>query len=284
MSSSARRAWTELTEHRHYAYRGCAPDPDSPTRAQGDLELSVDAWAPYTEDGGEAPAVRIAREKAAAAVCATCPVLAECRVYGLAETPDGRLAEPEGVLGGMRSLERHRDLIQRRKTTVPDVVPSAADPRLDEARTAQKQAVLAALARESDEELVAYRAGMDVRTANWHRAILCTLLGLDKETASRGELLARADELGLLPKRARVRPDGLRPVPAAPNTDGSRQRRIERRLTVQLILPGLEHFTRTPRPTAPRRRVAVAPVRALRLVRTVEPLTLPVTAVLETAA
>ncbi|MFI0156263.1 WhiB family transcriptional regulator [Streptomyces lydicus] len=273
----------ELTEHRHYAYRGCAPDPDEPTRAQGDLELRVDAWLPFTEEGGEAPSVRVAREKAAAAVCASCPVMAQCRAYGLSETPDGKLTEPEGVLGGMRSLERHRDLIERRRTTVPVPALDAADPRLDEARTPQKQAVLAALARESDEELVAYRAGMDVRTANWHRAILCGLLGLDKDVASRGELLTRADELKVLPKRARVRPDGLHPVPAAPNTDGSRQRRIALRMTIQLVLPGLEHLPRVPRQPAPR-RTAVAPVRALRIVRTVQPLTLPVTPVLEAAA
>ncbi|BCK73974.1 hypothetical protein Srufu_079270 (plasmid) [Streptomyces libani subsp. rufus] len=97
---SARRAWMNLTEHRHYAYRGCAPDLDEPTRAQGDLNLGVDAWLPYTEDDGEQPSVRIAREKAAAAVCQACPVLAQCRAYGLAETPDGKLAEPEGVFGG----------------------------------------------------------------------------------------------------------------------------------------------------------------------------------------
>lgn len=280
----ARRAWMELTEHRHYAYRGCAPDLDEPTRAQGDLGLSVDAWLPYTEDGGEAPSVRIEREKAAAAVCTTCPVLAQCRAYGLAETPDGKLAEPEGVLGGMRSLERHRDLIERRKKATPVVALDAGDPRLEEARTPQKQAVLAALARESDEELVAYRAGMDVRTANWHRAILTGLLGLDKETASRGELLARAAELGVLPKRARIRADGVHPVPAAPNTDGSRQRRIALRMTIQLVIPGLEHLPRVPRQPAPPRRAASAPVRALRLIRTAESLTLPITTVLEAAA
>ncbi|BCK73973.1 hypothetical protein Srufu_079260 (plasmid) [Streptomyces libani subsp. rufus] len=184
----------------------------------------------------------------------------------------------------MRSLERHRDLISRRRTAEPAVALTAGDPRLAEARTPQKQAVLAALARESDEELVAYRAGMDVRTANWHRAILAGLLGLDKETASRGELLARAAELGVLPRRARIRPDGLHPVPAAPNTDGSRQRRIALRMTIQLVLPGLEHIPRVPRPTTPRRRSAVAPVRALRIVRTAQHLTLPVTTVLEAAA
>ncbi|MFG2532801.1 WhiB family transcriptional regulator [Streptomyces sp. NPDC048516] len=277
----ARRAWMNLTEHRHYAYRGCAPDLDEPTRAQGDLELGVDAWLPYTEDDGEAPSVRIAREKAAAAVCASCPVLAQCRAYGLAETPDGKLAEPEGVLGGMRSLERHRDLIARRRTAEPTVALAAGDPRLDEARTPQKQAVLAALARESDEELVAYRAGMDVRTANWHRAILTGLLGLDKDVASRGELLARAAELGVLPKRARIRPDGMHPVPAAPNTDGSRQRRIALRMTIQLVLPGLEHLPRVPRQPAPPRTASAPARREIHIVWVAQPLALPAHPVLE---
>ncbi|WP_033024176.1 hypothetical protein, partial [Streptomyces capuensis] len=102
-------------------------------------------------------------------------------------------------------------------------VPTAGVPEsaLSVARTDQKQAVLRALAREVDEELVAFRAGMDVRTANWHRSLLCGLLGLDKETASREQLLTTAQRLGVLPVRARILPDGRWPVAAAPNGDGS---------------------------------------------------------------
>ncbi|MFE1767288.1 WhiB family transcriptional regulator [Streptomyces angustmyceticus] len=275
----------QLEEHRHWRYRGCAPDPDQPMCAQGNPAVPLDAWGPYTEEGGEAPSARNARLEAAEAVCAACPVLAACRTYGLTETPDGRLAEPEGVLGGMRSLDRHKALIARRQEAGATAAPSAGDARLDEARTAQKQALLKSLARETDEELVAYRAGMDVRTSNWHRAILTGLLGLDKETASRQQLLERARELGVLPA-VRIVPDGRWPIAAAPNTDGSRQRRIAPARPVQLLLPGFPHLTRAPRPqTATGASPARRPRPRLQLVRT-QPLTLPLpaTTVLETAA
>ncbi|MEU7435710.1 WhiB family transcriptional regulator [Streptomyces sioyaensis] len=273
----------QLEDHRHWRYRGCAPDPDQPGRAQGNPDLSLDAWGPYTEEGGEAPSVRNARLEAAETVCRTCPVLAECRVYGLTETADGRLAEPEGVLGGMRSLDRHKALIARRREAGVPAAPAADDARLDEARTAQKQALLKSLARETDEELVAYRAGMDVRTSNWHRSLLCGLLGLDKETASRQQLLERARELGVLPAGVRIAPDGRWPIAAAPNTDGSRQRRIAPARPVQLVLPGFPHLARVRRaPAAPTTSGTRRP--RLRIVRTVQPLTLPITTVLEPAA
>lgn len=283
MSSS--RAYATLTTHRHYAYRGCAPDPDQPTHAQGDLDVSINAWLPYTDDDGEAPAARIARQRTAQAVCDACPVLNLCRAYALSETPDGKLAEPEGVWGGMLPLERHRDLVARRTAQAPETV-AADDRRLDECRTDQKQAVLRSLAAHVDEELVAYRAGMDVRTANWHRSLLCGLLGLDKERATRQQLLDAARTLGVLPDGVRIVPDGRWPIAAAPNTDGSRQRRLAPAMPVptrpiQLIIPGCEHYL----PGAKTRRTAAA-TPGLRLVRTVEHLTLdtllPVT--LETAA
>ncbi|MFJ8677189.1 WhiB family transcriptional regulator [Streptomyces sp. NPDC093589] len=286
MSSS--RAYATLTTHRHYAYRGCAPDPDQPERAQGDLDVSINSWLPYTDDDAEAPATRIARQRTAAAVCDTCPVVVLCRTYALSETTDGRLAEAEGVWGGMLPLERHRDLVARR-TAQPAEAVAADDKRLAECRTDQKQSVLRSLAANLDEELVAYRAGMDVRTANWHRSLLCGLLGLDKEKATRQQLLGAARTLGVLPTGIRIVPDGDVPIAAAPNTDGSRQRRLAAgrplpaRPDIQLILPGyvqLQHVPRPPR--APRR-----PVMRLRLVRvTVEPLTLDtlLTTVLETAA
>lgn len=264
-----------LEDHKHWQYRGCAPDPDMPTRAQGDLDLSIDAWAPYTEEGGEERAVRNARQAAAVAVCRSCPVLAACRTYALTVTTDDKLAEPEGVWGAMTALERHRNLIARLQDTA--TAPDPDDARLDEARTAQKQALLKSLARETDEELVAYRAGMDVRTSNWHRAILTGLLGLDKETASRQQLLERALELGLLPAGLRIVPDGRWPIAAAPNTDGSRQRRIAPGRPVQLPLPGFPHLVRGRRaPAAPRTAGSRRP--RLRIVRTITPLTLPLPA------
>lgn len=125
---------------------------------------------------------------------------------------------------------------------------------LAEGRTKQKRAVLDALARETDPERVAYRAGMDVRTANWHRSALVTMLGLDKERATRDQLLAAAVDQSLLPRSTRIRPDGRWAYAAAPTTDGARQRRIAPGRPVQLILPGLEDLPRT-------RRASVRPGR-----------------------
>ncbi|MFK8851285.1 WhiB family transcriptional regulator [Streptomyces sp. Ac-502] len=297
--TDSRRAWFTLSEHRHYRYRGCAPDPDQPSRAQGDTAVSVNVWLSHSEDGGEEPADRREREQAAVAVCRACPILAACRTYALSVTADGRLAEPEGVWGAMTSLERHRDLVARRTRDVAYQEQLAAEQReraLREASTPQKQAVLVALARETDERLVAYRADMDVRTANWHRAILAGLLGLDRETATRQQLLTAARRLGVLGP-IRVRRDGRWPIAAAPNTEGTRQRRLapgmpvpkRPELPVQLPLPGYEYLPRTwptptpartapPAPTGPRLRLVPAPAEHLTL-----PLPDPAPA-LETAA
>ncbi|MFI7096802.1 WhiB family transcriptional regulator [Streptomyces lydicus] len=253
--SSRNRAYYTLIDHRHYRYRGCAPDPDQPTQAQGDPGVGINAWLPYTDDEQETPGARNARQAAAQAVCGTCPVLAQCRAYALSETAEGRLSEPEGVWGGMLPLARHRDLVARRTAKSPAQAAAAVDERrLAECRTDQKQAVLRSLAAHVDEDLVAYGAHMDVRTANWHRSLLCGLLGLDKEKATRAQLLEAARALGVLPAGVRVVPDGAVPIAAAPNTDGSRQRRLAcgRRLAparpIQLILPGYEHLLRVPRP------------------------------------
>lgn len=251
-------------EHRHFRYRGCAPhwDPDLAGYCLGDETVPLDAFSLSSEDGGEPQKERLAREKRALAVCAACPVLEACRAYANSETPDGRgLVQPDGIWGGQLALTRHRALIARRNTA--PVGPSERE--LAEARTVQKQAVLAALARETDDELVAYRAGMDLRTANWHRSALCSLLGLDKETATRTQLLAAATQHGVLPKGIRVVPDGRWPVAAAPTTDGARQRRIAagapQQLTIPLwtdgpapaLRPRTARARRTPGPTPSRR-------------------------------
>ncbi|WP_448333519.1 WhiB family transcriptional regulator [Streptomyces sp. DSM 41534] len=237
----------ELTGHRHYRYRGCAPVPadiaDWPGQSLGDPRLHIDAWGTVDrpDDDPEPQKVRLTRERAAITVCGRCPVLAECRTYAMSTTAGGQLTEPAGIWGGVRSLDRHRALIQRRQadTTMP-----LADTVRAECRTVQKQAVLRALAREVDEELVAFRAGMDVRTSNWHRSLLCGLMGLDKATASREQLLGRARELGVLDERVVVKPDGRWPVAAAPNGDGSRQRRIAPGRPEQIVLPGYQHLPR----------------------------------------
>lgn len=270
-------------EHRYYRYRGCAPhwDPALAGRVLGDETVPLDAFSASSEDGGEPQKERIEREKRALAVCAACPVVDACRTYANAETADGRLVQPDGIWGGELALTRHRKLIARRSAVT--VGPSVKD--LAEARTGQKQAVLASLARETDDELVAYRAGMDLRTANWHRSALCSLLGLDKETATRAQLLAAAVRHEVMPKGVRILPDGRWPVAAAPTTDGARQRRIAAGAPQQLTIPlwpdghpAPPTTVRTPGPNRTR-RVAVSGPRRLRIVHTwvAEPLPTPAT-------
>jgi hypothetical protein len=201
-SKQLQREWLG---HPHFRYRGCAPDPDNPLRMAGDPRLHVgahhgpDAFAP------EGQRERLAREERAIEVCLNCPVMVQCDAYASSVTPEGRLAEPDGVWGGRRSLERHKALIKARH------VVAAAPDRVF--HTEQKQAVLKALAVCWDPFEVAAAAGMDVRTANWQRSSLVRLLGLPKD-ASRMRALAAARERGLLEGVVLVADDGS--VPAIP--------------------------------------------------------------------
>lgn len=258
MSTDSIAARQRLVDDRHYKYRGCAPDEENPRMSTGDPNVPVDAWGPYTDDGAEPQRVRLAREKAALTICGRCPVMALCRVYANTTTVDEAgveaLVEPEGILGGELALTRHRALIARRHAaTVGDTTAAAPVPpvrNIDDARTPQKLAVLNALAVELYDERVARRAGMDVRTCNWHRSALCSLFGLDRETATRDELLLEAIRHGLIPASTRVVWDGLWPVAAAPTTDGARQRRIAPGIPAALLAP-------QPRPRARSRRASV---------------------------
>lgn len=282
------QAYQALRGHRHHAYRGCAPDPDQPTQSAADPTVPLDAWGSITEDDVSATE-RTALRKAAVAICERCPVLDACRTYANLELPGlGGLVEPDGVWGGQPALDRHRALIARRTAgaALPDTqTPVTEDQLPDEARSTKRLQLLRALARDTDPELVAYRAGMDLRTANWQRAVLCTLLGFDKETASRQQLLEHAQTLRLLPASVRIVPDGPWPLIAAPSTDGIRQRRLAPTLPVQDPLPRLPRYQRA-LPTAP---ATVRPGRPrLRLVRPAPvqlplPLSLPVR-ILEPAA
>lgn len=199
-------AQQQLTDHPHYRYRGCAPDVDSPRVAAGDLRLSVDAWQAPDLDGPEDQVARRAREDAAIEVCGVCPVRAECLAYGSSVTPEGKLAEPFAILGGMTPLERHRAFVKKRH----EMAEAAPDRQL---RTEQKLAVLRALAAHTDPYDVAAAAGMDVRKANWQRRKLVTLLNLPRD-ASRRDLLAEAGRRGLLGGVRVVEDDGR--VPAVP--------------------------------------------------------------------
>lgn len=195
--------YRELTEHRWYKYRGCAPDPDDAMRPAGNPELTLDAWDGPDVDGGEDQRARRVREAAAKAVCAGCPVLELCAAHAMSVTADGKLAEPRGVRGGRTGRERAELFRQRRRELVrPVAVPVV------QVQTPQKLAVLLALAMCSDAQAVADAAGVDVRTANWQRSRLVTQLGLVKESATRGELLAEAVRRGLLEGSVVVPDDG----------------------------------------------------------------------------
>jgi len=196
----------QLTDHPHYRYRGCAPDPDDPRVAAGDNRLPVDAWQAPDVDGGEDQLERRAREAAAIEVCVDCAVMVQCLAYGSSVTADGKLGEAFSILGGMTALERHRAFVKTRH----EVAAPAPDQQL---RTPQKLAVLRALAVHTDPYDVAAAAGMDVRTANWQRSILVTKLNLQRG-ATRRELLAEAVRRGLLAAVAVVDDDGT--VPAVP--------------------------------------------------------------------
>jgi len=199
---AARTAWLE---HKHFGSRGCAPHPDNPLRMAGNPDLPVGAHHAPDAFTAETPAERKAREEAAIEVCLNCLVMVACDRYATSVTADGKLAEPDGVWGGRRALERHRALIAARHA-----VPAAPVERL---RTPQRLAVLRALAQCWDPYEVAARAGVDVRTANWQRARLRTQLGLPRK-ASRAQLLAAARERGLLDGVTVVADDGS--VPAVP--------------------------------------------------------------------
>lgn len=240
-SKTALRVWTE---HPHYRYRGCAPDPDDPRVAAGDNSVSVDAWQAPTADGGETKEAREAREAAAVDVCVGCPVMVQCLAYGSSLTPDGRLAEPYAILGGLTALERTKALVEERQAEPVRVVPEPAP--VEQLRTPQKLAVLEALARFDTPEDIAVAArealrrefgdtyAMDLRTAKWQLARLTTQLGLPK-TAGRAEILEAAVGRGLL-ERA-VLPD-VPPVPAAAPAAGRSRRRPGRRGRRVTVLPG----------------------------------------------
>lgn len=205
-SAAAYAAWTE---HRFFAYRGCAPDPDNPKRAAGDSSLSLDAWHGPDRDGAEPQKERRARVEAALEVCVSCPVMVQCGAYVMAEISEGRMVEPHGIRGG-RTAKEWREAFDRRRREVA----AAAPDRL--LHTSQKEAVLLALAMCPDggAESVAVAAGVDVRTANWQRSRWVTLLCLEKGRATRVELLAEAVRRGLVDASVVVAGDAS--VPAVP--------------------------------------------------------------------
>lgn len=228
--TTAHDAYQAFTEHPRFKYRGCAPDTDQPTRAAGNTDLSVDAWEPPDLDGGEDQGVRRRREEAAIEVCIDCPVMVLCLTYATSVLPDGRIAEEHGIFGGTRALERHRGHIRARQE----------EDALRRLRTPQKQAVLHALVLHDDAELVAAAAGLDVRTANWQRSAMATLLGLDKHTATREQILQAARHRGLLPAQAPAAVPGAPPSPQQADSEPTSVR------PVRIPAPDRRRFTAVP--------------------------------------
>lgn len=214
-TTTVHAAHQDLITHPYYRYRGCAPDPDQPDRAAGDPELSWRAWEAPDTNGGEDQKVKLRREAQAKAVCARCPVQQACLTYATSTNDEGRIAVEHGILGGATGLERDRIFIRNRIASLDEEQAAAADRRL---RTEQKLAVLRALAAHADPYAVAAAAGVDVRTANWQRSAITTLLGLDKHEATRGQLLAAAAERGLLAGVPVVPDDGTVLAVPAPGT------------------------------------------------------------------
>jgi Transcription factor WhiB len=209
VEKSSQVLYREWLEHRHFRYRGCAPDADDPRRMAGNPDLPVGAHHGPDAFVAEGQRERLAREAAAVEVCLSCPVMVQCDAYASSVVTGGdgtaRLAQPDGVWGGRRALERHRAFIAARHAAV-----AAPDRRF---ATRQKRAVLRALAGAWDPFEVAAAAGMDVRTANWQRSRLVQLLGLPKDVSRMGALAA-ARERGLLEGVVVVADDGS--VPAVP--------------------------------------------------------------------
>lgn len=229
----SKTARDELTDHRFYRYRGCAPDSDDPRVAAGDTSLPVDAWQAPDVDGGEEPEERAVRVAAAKAVCARCPVLSACVVFGASVLPDGRLAEQHSILGGRTALERTKALVEERQAVPVVPVPAPAE----QLCTEQKLAVLRAWARFADPVRVAAGAGLDVRTANWQRSILKRKLGLTK-SASRLEVLEAAVARGLLRRdEVVVDPGPAVPAPAAVVGVGSVQLSFDDLASVTELFP-----------------------------------------------
>ncbi|MFD9004485.1 WhiB family transcriptional regulator [Streptomyces sp. NPDC059582] len=199
-TAAALEAWQS---HRHFKYRACAPDPSNPRVLAARPDLSVNTHVPADRDGAEPQAERVAREQAAVELCLGCPVMVLCDAYATSVTPDGRLAQPDGVWGGRLARERRAAFAESRH----EVTVAAPDSQL---RTDQKQDVLLALAMcaDGDAESVAAAAGVDVRTANWQRSRLVTQLNLVKGKATRAQLLAEAVRRGLLDASLVVVDDG----------------------------------------------------------------------------
>lgn len=168
------RAYGRLRAHDDYDRRSCA--------GTADLLYGPD---------GEKQKDRLARERAAKAMCASCPIQQACRDYAVG---DGEtIRERWGVWGGTTACERRRLLKQHLQADTTAPVPLAL------LRTRQKQQVLAALALHENIAKVCAEAGLDERTVEWQISRLTTLLRLAPGQRDRTHILAAAAAAGVLP-------------------------------------------------------------------------------------
>lgn len=229
------RAWKDLSGHRWWPYRACAPAEGAPSRARADRTVPVDVW--LTPDRESQPDRR-EREQTAVALCGRCPVREQCLAYALGD--DSGPYEEWDVWGGLTAHERAL-LLTARKTTAP------AAAREDKTVVAGLDAtVLQALAAHRTAAAVASAAGLTVTRANWHRSRLVTALGLNPRTATRMRVIYTARLLGLLDPTAPYLTDGTRLIAAIP----SNQAALVRSRGEQLTIPGLR--LGRPATTAPR--------------------------------
>jgi hypothetical protein len=218
------RAWAAMRGHRHWAYRACAPSPDTAGMAAGDDTVAVTVW--LSQDG-ESQKERVRREQQATALCGRCPMVAMCLGYALGD--EAGPYEPWDIWGGMTAHERSELLKERRRVAAAAKAPVAAEPvtvpELD-------LVVLRALAAHRTEQAVAAAAGMTVTRANWHRSRLVTALHLNPRTTTRMRLLYTARLTGLLDPRTPILVDRDRVIAALPH----RQRDVLRSRGIQLPL------------------------------------------------
>lgn len=197
------RAWGRLRAHRHYPYRGCAPHWDDPQMCAGDEELPRSVFYGPADGNGQAEGQkdRLARETAAAALCARCPIRDACRAYAVGDGQ--RVREPHGIWAGTTPATRRREVKHRLATQAASGEPTPLP--VAEMRTQQKQDVLAALALHEDLEKVVYECEqtntrLDDRCVRWHISRLHTLLRIPPEDQDREHLLAAARAAGVLPE------------------------------------------------------------------------------------
>jgi len=215
-------AWTlgRLQQHRHFAYRACAPHWDDPSVCAADDRVSR---AAFMGEDHEPQKDRLAREATAKRLCAGCPIQVACLEYAIGDGTT--VQERHQVWGGTVGHERRMILASRRRA-VEEATPTPLPLWL--LRTRQKRAVLAAVA--SCEELgkQAAEAGLDERTTAWQISRLYTLLRVPVGQRDRQHLLAAARAAGVLPEpeippksaqgRAAAGPGGMDWLPAAPRS------------------------------------------------------------------